>query len=301
MKDRVVEFPHRYQLVPVLGQSDTYDIVAKPGTVTEVGTPLNKATLLKDETATLYDLTGDDATVDKALWKVGEHTNIDVPPKGTPLDQWTWEEISRVSGRGSASEYFSIGDEKEITLSTSETLTMQICDFNHDVLSSDGVSKAGITLVTKHLMSTKKRMNATNTNVGGWGASELRGWLQGTLKNQLPSELQSAIKSVTKFTGEGNKLLTTVATTETIFLLSEIEVVGHSGDTAPGEGYLYPVFSDNPSRIKKLSNGAGIASRWWQRSPANASDVYFRTTVADGTVAMNLPTDLHGIAFGFCV
>ena len=67
MKDRVVEFPHRYQLVPVSGQSGTYDIIAKPGTVTEVGTPLNKATLLKDETAALYGLTGEDATVDEAL------------------------------------------------------------------------------------------------------------------------------------------------------------------------------------------------------------------------------------------
>lgn len=67
MKDRVVQYPHRYQLVPVSGQSDTYDIIAKPGTVTEVGTPLNKATLLKDETALLYELTGPNAIPDKVF------------------------------------------------------------------------------------------------------------------------------------------------------------------------------------------------------------------------------------------
>lgn len=67
MKDRVVQYPHRYQLVPVAGESDTYDIIAKPGTVTEAGTPINKATLLSDETAALYGLTGEDATVDGAL------------------------------------------------------------------------------------------------------------------------------------------------------------------------------------------------------------------------------------------
>lgn len=67
MKDRITQYPHRYQLVPVSGQSDTYDIIAKPGTVTEVGTPLNKANLLSDTTANLYGLTGDDATVDGAL------------------------------------------------------------------------------------------------------------------------------------------------------------------------------------------------------------------------------------------
>ena len=69
MKDRITQYPHRYQMVPVSGQSDTYDIIAKPGTVTEVGTPLNKATLLKDATAVLYGLAGEDATVDGALAK----------------------------------------------------------------------------------------------------------------------------------------------------------------------------------------------------------------------------------------
>lgn len=69
MKDRVVQFPHRYQLIPVAGEEGTYDIVAKPGAITEAGTPINKATLLSDETADLYCLTGDDATVDNALKK----------------------------------------------------------------------------------------------------------------------------------------------------------------------------------------------------------------------------------------
>jgi hypothetical protein len=76
LKDRVVQFPHRYQLVPVAGESDTYDIIAKPGTITEAGTPINKATLLSDETAALYDLTGNDATVDKALGNVAHAVNF---------------------------------------------------------------------------------------------------------------------------------------------------------------------------------------------------------------------------------
>ncbi len=67
MKDRVVQYPHRYQLVPVAGKTNVYDFVPVPGTITEAGTPLNKATLLKDATATLYGLTGEDATVDRAL------------------------------------------------------------------------------------------------------------------------------------------------------------------------------------------------------------------------------------------
>lgn len=70
MKDRVVQHPHRYQLIPVAGQEGTYDIIAKPGTITEPGTPINKATLFSDATAALYGLTGEDAVVDKALSNV---------------------------------------------------------------------------------------------------------------------------------------------------------------------------------------------------------------------------------------
>jgi hypothetical protein len=43
VKDRIVEHPHRYQLIPVSGETNTYDIIAKPGVVTEEGTPINKA------------------------------------------------------------------------------------------------------------------------------------------------------------------------------------------------------------------------------------------------------------------
>lgn len=67
MKDRITQFPHRYQMVPVAGQPDTYDIIAKPGTITEVGTPINKATLLSDATAALYGLEGATATPNDVL------------------------------------------------------------------------------------------------------------------------------------------------------------------------------------------------------------------------------------------
>lgn len=42
-KDRVVQNPHRYQLVPVSGEADTFDIIRKPGSVTEEGTFTNRA------------------------------------------------------------------------------------------------------------------------------------------------------------------------------------------------------------------------------------------------------------------
>lgn len=42
VKDRVVQHPHRYKLVPVAGTTDTYDLERVPGTVTEEGTAVNR-------------------------------------------------------------------------------------------------------------------------------------------------------------------------------------------------------------------------------------------------------------------
>lgn len=64
MKDRIVEHPGRYQLVPVQGTSDQYDFIPVPGEVTEEGTAYNKANQLSDETAEMY---GGVITVNDAL------------------------------------------------------------------------------------------------------------------------------------------------------------------------------------------------------------------------------------------
>ncbi len=66
MTDRVVQYPNRYKLTLVSGS--IYDIEPEPGTVTKQGTPLNKASLLKDQTAIACGLDpDDDPTVDDAL------------------------------------------------------------------------------------------------------------------------------------------------------------------------------------------------------------------------------------------
>lgn len=55
MKDRVSLYPGRVKLTPVSGQENTYDMV-RADEPTQEGTPLSKATFLKDETAALFGL-----------------------------------------------------------------------------------------------------------------------------------------------------------------------------------------------------------------------------------------------------
>ena len=70
MKDRIPLYPGRVKLTAVEGQPGVYDMV-RADEATEQGTPLSKATLLDDDTAALYGLTGNAATVNNALAGVG--------------------------------------------------------------------------------------------------------------------------------------------------------------------------------------------------------------------------------------
>ena len=70
MKDRVPLYPGRVKLVPVAGQENTYDMVRADEPRVE-GTPINKASLLKDATAALFGL-GTDAVPDEVLAKIKE-------------------------------------------------------------------------------------------------------------------------------------------------------------------------------------------------------------------------------------
>ena len=89
MKDRVVEFPNRYKLVPVAGQENTYDFVAVPGAITEEGTPINKNTLLTDAVAERFGLEGN-PTVNEAFAKSAVKWTLTAA--NLPVSGWTTTE-----------------------------------------------------------------------------------------------------------------------------------------------------------------------------------------------------------------
>lgn len=71
MQDRIPLYPGRVKMTPVAGQANTYDMV-RADDPTQAGTPLNKATLLKDATAALFGL-GTDAVPDDVLAELGKY------------------------------------------------------------------------------------------------------------------------------------------------------------------------------------------------------------------------------------
>lgn len=216
----------------------------------------------------------------------------------TTLASNSWATIAAVSAAGNASSFWSVGDEKTITVN-GETLTLVIMGFNHDDLASGG--KAGITFGLKHLMKDTRQMNSSNTNSGGFTGSAMYTWLQNTLLGQLPSDLKNVIKSVNKKTSAGSASSTINTNAMKLFLFSEIEVFGSTSYSAAGEGSQYSYFATAANRIKKLQNGAGSANGWCERSPNASYSNLFCIVNGSGNANFYYAANYGGVCFGFCV
>lgn len=220
----------------------------------------------------------------------------------------SWSDIAALSESGSADKYFSVGDEKTISLTTGEQVTLVILGFDHDDLTGGG--KAGMSIGMKNLLATKYRMNATSTNEGGWDESEMRTSTMATLLSQFPSDLQSVIKQVNKkATAGGASIMSITTSADKLWLFAEVEIDGttSAGYADEGEQYEYwKTVKDGTvadDRKKYLSNGSGSANSWWLRSPNVNSSYAFRYIDSTGNVNVTNHSSgtANGVSFGFCV
>ena len=241
------------------------------------------------------------------------------------FEKASWSDIAALSESGIANKYFSVGDEKTISLSTGEQVTLVILGFDHDDLTSGG--KAGISIGMKNLLATTYRMNASATNAGGWNESEMRTSTMATLLSQLPSDLQAVIKQVNKKATAGSQSESITTSADKLWLLAMSEIfsatsiensststIKNYADTYNAEGMQYKYYENligdnnggtatNSLLIKKLSNGSGSASLWWLRSPYVSGSTGFRCISSTGSVNNNgsAANITYGVSFGFCV
>ena len=251
------------------------------------------------------------------------------------LNNNSWETISKVSQMGLAANYWSVGDTKTITINGKVgnfTFSNYIVDafiigFNHNSAKEGSnrihflIGKSGgklVGLCDENYNSF--RMNSSNTNSGGWKASQMRKTLLGnsgtptsptanTLLAALPSDLLAVMKSVTKYTdntanGEGNKASYVTATTDYLFLLAEFEVNGsrtyaNSYEKKSQEQYDY--FKAGNSKIAYRHTATGTAVWWWFRSAYYDGDYFFCNVYTDGSTDISASFYSGGVMPGFAV
>ena len=238
-------------------------------------------------------------------WKNYFITTLDKYPLGS-FDAITesWAELDAMTQAQIEAKY-AIGDTKLIDLGTEGKVYAQIAGFGLDDLTSGG--KAKVTFVTKGMLATIKRMNPANSSGaqgtganGGWEYSEMRTYLSGTVLALLPSELQSAIKSVTKYSDyivPGESAVThDQETQDKLWIPSAREVFGGTSYEQTGPVYS-GLFSSSDTRIKYSQSGS--AYYWWLRSASSAT--IFRNVNNNGIAHDSSAYYTYGVVLGFSI
>ena len=233
--------------------------------------------------------------------------SADIGPVGVSFATDSWETIAAVAENGTASQFYSIGDTKNITISGVGTITLEIADFDHDYLSgSTSASKAGISMITRDLLPDTRQMNSSNTNVGGFPASALYDYLNGTILNGLPSDLRSALKTTYKWYGTGNNTTNGQWHGSKVWVPLEYEMFGTTTyapatEHTTGNARKYPIFTDNASRIKRLNNGSGAENWYWEASPIASYAASFCYVTSNGSAADRTASNASGVCFGLSI
>lgn len=223
----------------------------------------------------------------------------------------SWAELDAMTQEQIAAKY-SVGDTKLIDLGTEGKVYAQIAGIGVDDLASGG--KAKVTFITSETLKTSHRMNPSSDSsgtqgtgsVGGWEYSELRTYLNETVHALLPSELQSIIKSVIKYSDcivPGETQPTYVhdqETTDKLWIPSAREVLG-SNATYEQTGPIYSqLFPNTTGRIKCKPQESNEVS-WWLRSTNSTGKNAFRFIGDDGKPYTLDSAGFRCIAIGFCI
>lgn len=222
------------------------------------------------------------------------------PPAFSNATSWTdigGAIAADINGDIDLSKHWNIGDTKDVTLTTGETIQLQIAGFNHDTFS-DGVT-APVTFVMKDCLNTKAQMNSSNTNTGGYPASAMKTYVETNIYDKLPSDLKTLVTPVKKkWYTTYNDVNSLTEGNYNVWLLSEMEVFGTNTNTiGNGEGTKYPIFTNNTSRIKKAN---GTTSYWWLGSCSRYDSDVFVAVYSDGSIYSGNASRSNGVAVGLC-
>ena len=237
----------------------------------------------------------------------------------------SWATIKANIQAGDFSNYY-IGDYKQITLTTGETVIMEIAGIN--CYKNWGSTAIGnhIDFISRDCLATAYQFNATATNNGKiisgstipnpFQASELYqnhlGLANGDIGATIPTEIKNVIArkeaySEYRYSSGGAVSADTGAgwISYSIWLPAETEVFDHPTWSEVGygtAGFLqYPIFRLNPSKIMKgLGNGNGRYT-WWELSASRDLSTDFCCVSGQGFASIGSANNSLGVPLCFRV
>ena len=205
----------------------------------------------------------------------------------------SWETIIAACQSGNVPGSWAMGDSKSMTIN-GMSYQIDIIGKNHDVYT-DGSGTAPLTFQLHDCYIEAKQMYSTNLNGLGWKNTDMRLTYLPAILALMPAEVKNGIHAVSKKTSEGGNSTTIETVSDTLFLLSEVEVFGTTSSSVAGEGIQYDYYKAGNSKIKKRE---GVDEFWWERSSASGG-MFCRVRDNGQAGASNASSSL-GVSFAFC-
>ena len=181
--------------------------------------------------------------------------------------------------------------------------------------SSDDFSQTACGFVLEFAdIITTHVMNSTNTNVGGWPASEMRTYVNNNIYNALPSDLKNKIINTTVISGHGiTDGEVNFISTDKLYLLSTheiwVDITGYIGDTAYNDTrqldyYAYLELTIDHSYGGNYSgsiknNLSNTASIWWLRTSSFNDIINFSRVMSYGYYGNYHADEMYGVSPAF--
>ena len=203
----------------------------------------------------------------------------------------SWAAIIKACQEKQVPDTWNVGNSCNMTINN-KTYAIDIIGKNHDDYA-DGSGKAPLTFQMHTTYATQYKMNGAEYNNCGWKNCLVRtSNAFPKLKQVMPAEVVAALKAVTKKTTAGGASSSIDTTSDTLFLLSEIEVQGTRTHSYAGEGTQYAYYKTAANRKKNRA--------WYLRSPRINSTSCFCRTGWDGEADWSVASEVDGIAAAWC-
>ena len=203
----------------------------------------------------------------------------------------SWKTIQKAVQTGNTSKY-KVGDTKEVDLGSFGTHTVRISNMSACTTETSETA-CGFVVEFADIISMQK-FNNSETNVGGWKDSKLRTYINGTMYNTLPSELQNVISSTKVISGHGRTSVEkNFETQDKLYLLSGHEVYedgtsdqispyDSSYDTTKQLDYYKNKGVTTSSYAVAIKQYNGSNSYWWLRSASYSNTSNFLYVINSG-------------------
>lgn len=259
-------------------------------TVSGTADASGNCTLTVDETGT-WTVAATNGSTTKTVDIVVGTTNVDMIMIDPVFGNNSWAAIIKACQEKQVPNTWKVGDSCNMTINN-KTYAIDIIGKNHDDYA-DGSGKAPLTFQMHTTYATQYKMNGVERNDCGWKNCLVRtSNAFPKLKQVMPAEVVAALKGVTKKTTAGNASSAIDTTTDTLFLLSEIEVQGTRTHSYAGEGTQYAYYKTAANRKKNRA--------WYLRSPRINSTSCFCRTGWDGEADWSVASEVDGIAAAWC-